>query len=102
MSSATRFPHMHPGREYDIQRLPCGIGTDLIRVGTNPGIDSHAVTLHRSLALPYGCVISGENVSRRTVSCWVCFPRHPISPNAIRKGETHREGHLVRGTRFNA
>ena len=80
---------MHSGPEYDIQRLPYGIGMDLIRVGTNPGIDSHAVTLHRSLALPYGCVISGENVSRRTVSCWVRFPRHLIFPNAIRKERTH-------------
>jgi hypothetical protein len=89
---------MHPGPEYDVQRLPCGIGTDLIGVGTNPGIDSHAVALHRSLALPYGCVISGENVSRRTVSCWVRFPRHLIFPNAIRKGKTRREGHFARST----
>jgi hypothetical protein len=89
---------MHPGPEYDVQRLPCGIGTDLIRVDTNPGIDGHAVALHRRLALPYGCVISGENVSRRTVSCWVRFPRHLIFPNAIRKGKTRREGHFARST----
>src|SRR4051794_22630351 len=40
-------------------------------MGANPSIDRCLVALHRRLVPPYGCVVRGENVSRRTVSRWV-------------------------------
>jgi hypothetical protein len=73
---------MQPGCEYDVQRLPCGIGTDLIRVDPDPGIDSGAVAFRRGLTLPYGRLRRCENVSRCIVRCRVCpgrEPRHAIS-----------------------
>ena len=61
-------------------------------MSTNPGVDGYAVALYRRLSPPYGCVICGENVSCRTVNCWVRLPcglRHAIPlQNDLQKGNT--------------
>ena len=60
----------------------------MIGMSTNPGVDGYAVALYRRLSPPYGCVICGENVSCRTVNCWVWLPcglRHAIP---LQKGNT--------------
>src|SRR3954454_23834065 len=63
-----------------------------MRVSTNPSLDCGAIAFHRRLSPPYGCVICGENVSCRTVNCWVRLPcglRHAIPlQNDLQKGNT--------------
>src|SRR5829696_8440290 len=66
-------------------------------MGANPNLDRCAVALHWRLASPYGRVVRGENVSRRTVSRWVrlpCSPRHAISPSNA-PAERKHTGQLV-------
>src|SRR4051794_30997406 len=61
-------------------------------MGPHPGVDGCAVALYRRLSPLYGCVMCGENVSCRTVNCWVRLPcglRHAIPlQNDLQKGNT--------------
>src|SRR3954451_10008522 len=63
-----------------------------MRVSTNTSLDCGAITVHRRGFFSHVCVICGENVSCRTVNCWVRLPcglRHAIPlQNDLQKGNT--------------
>src|SRR5215213_11895471 len=71
---SNKLPHPHPGLEYDLERLARGIGAGLMRVGTNPSIDTRAIALHRGVTPPFGRVIGSEHNRCGTVSCRVRSP----------------------------
>ena len=55
-------------------------------VDANPSGNRCLIAFHRRHALPYGCVVRGENVSCRTVNCWVWLHEDYGMQSPLQKG----------------